>query len=313
VSKGAVEPLPPLAPEGDTDRLGVVVVTYGPPDLLRRNLATLEVPDGASVVVVDNFSTAENRRAVRELARQHSWHLVEMTGNPGFGAGVNAGVRAARSQGCSTFLLLNPDAVVSRAVVAELWAHSVREPSALISPRLVDSGGRVVSQGSRVDVRDGGMTRWSEGADDGDAWLTAACLIVHSRLLERIGGFDEGYFLYWEDVDLSFRARAAGGSLLVRSDLEAVHDEGGTHTPRDSEGKSALYYRYNCRNRLLFGARHLDRRGLLRWIVHTPGASWQILLRGGRRQLLRSPRPLWAAVSGSLAGLGLALPALFRR
>jgi glycosyltransferase involved in cell wall biosynthesis len=130
-------------------------------------------------------------------------------------------------------------------------------------------------------------------------------------LLARIGGFDEGYFLYWEDVDLGYRAVAAGGTVILRDDLVAVHDEGGTHADGRPEGaKSAVYYRYNCRNRLAFGSRHLNRRQLLRWLVTTPAVSWEILLRGGRRQLLHSPGLLWAAVAGSLAGVALALPAL---
>jgi GT2 family glycosyltransferase len=204
--------------------------------------------------------------------------------------------------------------VVSAEVTTELRAHSTREPLALISPRLVDADGDVVFRGARVDLRTGDTVSRPDGADDdaGD-WLTAACLMVHNRLLQRIGGVDEGYFLYWEDVDLSFRGRAAGGSLVVRHDLVARHDEGGTHNRPGDRAKSPLYYRYNCRNRLLFGARHLDRRDLLRWILCTPGASWRILLRGGRRQLLHSPRPVWAAVSGSVAGIVAAVPALVRR
>jgi len=288
--------------------LAVVVVSYGSPDLLRRNLADAALPAGAHVVVVDNFSTAENRDAVAELARECGWTLVAVPGNPGFGAGVNAGVEAARELGCRTFLFLNPDAVVSREVVSALWEHSLREPLALIAPRLVDGSGRVVFRGSRVDLSSGRTTAREVAADSAE-WLTGACLVASDELMRRIGGFDERYFLYWEDVDLSVRAVRAGGSLVVRHDLVAVHDEGGTQG-RSGRTMSLLYYRYNSRNRLLFAARNLGRRRLLQWVLRTPSASWEILLRGGRRQLLRSPRPLWAAVAGSLAGLARALPAL---
>jgi hypothetical protein len=89
-----------------------------------------------------------------------------------------------------------------------------------------------------------------------------------------------------------------------------VHDEGGTHGRTDGPAKSALYYRYNCRNRLAFAARHVGRRRLVRWILTTPGASWDILLRGGRRQLLGSPGLAWAALAGTCSGLRLAVGAL---
>ncbi len=292
-----------------TAPLAVVVVSYGSTDLLHRNLATADLvgPD-VHVVVVDNFSTAANRRAVTELGAAQGWHVVGMPDNRGFGAACNAGVAAARQLGCRTFLFLNPDAVITRAVVAELRAHSLREPMAMISPLLVDSAGRVVFRVARTDLRDGRVRSRPRGADpattDPGDWLCGACVVVHDELLTRVGGFDEGYFLYWEDVDLGFRAVAAGGTVVLREDLTAVHDEGGTHADGRREGaKSALYYRYNCRNRLTFAARHLGRRRLLRWLLATPAVSWDILLRGGRRQLLHSPALLWAAVAGSVAGI----------
>jgi GT2 family glycosyltransferase len=314
-----------LVPSGpaDTDPddgtpLGVVVVSYGSARLLRENLAAARLPGAhVRVVVVDNFSTQENREAVELLGVEHGWTVVAMPDNRGFGAASNAGVAAARELGCRTFLFLNPDAVITPTVVAELRAHSLREPMALISPQLVDSDGEVVFRVARTDLRDGRIRRRPDGEgpqtnDPGD-WLCGACVVVHDELFSRIGGYDEEYFLYWEDVDLGFRAVAAGGSVILREDLVAVHDEGGTHDEgRRGRAKSALYYRYNCRNRLVFAARNLDRRSLLRWVLATPAVSWEILLRGGRRQLLHTPSVLHAAVRGSLGGLAAALPALVR-
>jgi GT2 family glycosyltransferase len=312
----AVPALPVADASAGSDRLGIVVVSFGSVDLLGRNLASADLAgEDVCVVVVDNFSSAENRRDVENLGRTQGWHVVGMPDNRGFGAACNTGVAAARRLGCRTFLFLNPDAVISGETVAELRAHSLREPMALISPLLVDSAGDVVFRVARTDLRDGRVRSRPRDADprttDPGDWLCGACVTVHDDLLQRIGGFDEKYFLYWEDVDLGYRAAAAGGSVVLREDLVAVHDEGGTHgDSRRGRAKSALYYRYNCRNRLAFAARYLGRRQLLRWIVRTPAVSWDILLRGGRRQLLQSPRLLWAAVAGSLAGLAVALPAL---
>ncbi len=317
----ATVPAPPGAPPvppGDDAPLGVVVVSYGSPDLLRRTLAPAGLPGpDVRVVVVDNFSSEANRRAVRELGAASGWHVVTMPDNRGFGAACNAGVAAARELGCRTFLFLNPDAVITPAVVAELRAQSLREPLSLVSPRLLSSDGEVVFLAARTDLRDGRVRRRpaADGprtTDPGD-WLCGACVVVHDELLTRIGGFDEGYFLYWEDVDLGFRAVAAGATVVLREDLAAVHDEGGTHgEDRRGRAKSALYYRYNARNRLLFAARHLGRRALLRWVLTTPAVTWDILLRGGRRQLLREPALLWAAARGALAGTARVLPALLR-
>ncbi|MGY1639793.1 glycosyltransferase [Geodermatophilus sp. SYSU D00703] len=291
-----------------------MVVNYGSSALLRRNLVPLG-RTGLPVVVVDNHSTAEERRAVTELARHEGWDLVCLPDNDGFGAGVNAGVAAARARGCTTFLLLNPDAVVERAVVDRLAERSLADPLAMLSPRIVDSGGRVYFAGSRLRLRDGRTgRRLTDPAAPSSVreWLTGACLVVHSELFDRLGGFDDGYFLYWEDVDLSYRAQQVGGRTVLCEDLVAVHDEGGTQHRR-GEAKSDLYYYWNCRNRLAFAARHLERRQMLGWLLRTPAVSWAILLQGGRRQLLRSSRPLRAAVRGSLAGARLVLRAALRR
>ncbi len=313
-----VGPAPAGAGPATGGRLGVVVVSYGSSELLRRTLAPAGLPGpDVSVVVVDNLSTAAERAAVRELGAASGWHVVAMPDNRGFGAACNAGVAAARELGCSTFLFLNPDAVITPAVVAELRAQSLREPMSLISPRLLTSDGAVAFLAARTDLRDGRVRRRPAAAgprttDPGD-WLCGACVVVHDELFSRIGGYDEDYFLYWEDVDLGFRAVAAGATVVLREDLVAVHDEGGTHGERRrGQAQSARYYRYNCRNRLVFAARNLDRRTLLRWVLTTPAVSWQILLRGGRRQLVQDPSLLWPAVRGSLEGLARVLPALLR-
>jgi GT2 family glycosyltransferase len=308
---------PPAGDPSGDPQVAVIVVSYGSPQLLRDNLVASGLgADDIRVVVVDNFSSAENRRGVESLGAAHGWTVVGLPDNRGFGAACNAGVAAAAALGCPVYLFLNPDARITPEVVRSLRAHSVREPLALISPRLVDSTGQVVFRAARTDLRDGRIhvrpaSAGTRTRDPGD-WLCAACVIVHEQLLRRIGGFDEGFFLYWEDVDLGYRAIAAGGSVILRDDLTAVHDEGATHGRTEGPAKTALYYRYNCRNRLAFAARHLGRRRLLRWMLLTPAVGWEIVLRGGRRQLLRSARPLWAATAGSCAGLALALGALVR-
>jgi GT2 family glycosyltransferase len=264
----------------------------------------------ARIVVVDNHSSHEEQGAVTALAAERGWELLALPDNNGFAAGVNAGAARARDLGTSGLLLLNPDARVSPEVIAELAARVHADPMTMVCPRIVDSGGTVVFDGSAMDVRSGRLGRL--GTARAVPWLTAACLAVPSALFERLGGMDESYFLYWEDVDLSFRAHTLGAHLVVASDLTAVHDEGGTQH-RSGRAKSSGYYRYNARNRLLFAAHNLSRGDLARWVLRTPVESTQILLRGGRRQLIKSPRPLLAIVRGSLSGLAIAVRALASR
>jgi len=297
--------------------LGVVVVNFRSAQLLERNLVPLgrEVPS-AIVVVVDNPSTSTERSAVAELAVRHGWSLVTPERNGGFGAGVNEGVRRARELGCAAIVLVNPDAVVGATALLALHEQVAADPSAVVAPRIVDGAGRPYFSGAWLDMKTGRTVGRAAAAGRGDEyepWLTAACLAMSSDVFDRSAGFAEEYFMYWEDVDFSFRARAAGARLLVRDDITVIHDEGGTQRPAGGRAKSPLYYRYNCRNRLLFGARHLDRRRLLGWILRTPVESWQILLRGGRRQLLTAPTAsLLPTLVGTASGLVIALRALAR-
>ena len=299
-----------------TGRLGVVVVNYGSSALLAENLVPLQLdPERHLVVVVDNRSSPAEHDRAAALAAAQGWSFVGLPDNRGFSAGVNAGIRAARDAGCTCFVLLNPDAVVTVELLDELRAHVLADPAAVVSPKIIDGDGRVFFDGALLFLDSGRIRgRRVPGGPAGEAeeWVSGACLAVHDDLLQRIGELDESYFLYWEDLDLSHRAREAGGRLVVRHDLVAVHDAGGTQGPRLGRAKSALYYRWNTRNRLTFAARHLSRRQVLRWMRATPAVSWEILLRGGRRQLVAQPALLAAAVRGSLEGLAVAAAAVLR-
>ncbi len=294
--------------------IGVVVVNFGSSALVEANLGSLDVADApVQIVVVDNYSDSAERDRVRALASSRNWRLVETDANLGFGAGCNRGAAAARELGCTSLLFLNPDAVIGAAAVLALRDHVLAEPAALVSPRIVNADGHLVFRESEVQMSNGQMhpVRTAAGGATVPSgrrrWLSAACLAVHADLFDAVGGFYEPFFLYWEDVDLSVRCVDAGAKLVVRDDLRAVHDEGGTQGVRNGTAKSNTYYYYNCRNRLLFGARHLPGRQLFRWLLATPNASKDIVLRGGRHQLLHSTRPVTSAARGSAAGMRAAV------
>ena len=299
---------------GDPGTTGIVVVNFGSHELLAGNLAAeSEFGPDFRVVVVDNYSTDAERAAVLALGATAGWDIVGRSGNEGFGVGVNAGVDRASELGCTTFIVLNPDAVLTLRVAVALRQHVIDHPGDLVAPLIVDSSGAVVSQGSLVSMRTGRMSRDRSASVAGSRrWLTGAALAVHQDLWGAIGGFDPKYFLYWEDVDLSLRAQDAGGSLVVRTDLTVIHDEGGTQGDQRGRAKSNTYYYFNARNRMVFAARHLDRRGVLRWLLATPAETWRILLRGGRRQLLQTPSGLFAAARGGVVAGMIGTGALVR-
>lgn len=281
----------------------VVVVNYGSHALLERNIGDL----AARVIVVDNFSTPGEREAVTALCAERDWLLVTAA-NDGFGAGVNRGVRVAIEVGEREIVLLNPDALAAPEVIAALVEHVHQHPGEVVSPTIRTPTGRVEFAGSLVSLATGRIRRgWQERDDDPQwrNWLSGACMAVSKDVFEAVGGMSEDYFLYWEDVDFSRRVAAAGFRLVVRDDLEVVHDEGSTHGGAGSRAKTSIYYYFNTRNRLLFGSRFAA-AALPRWVVTTPRESASIWLRGGRRQLLSDPGGAVAAVKGTFAGLAIA-------
>jgi GT2 family glycosyltransferase len=290
----------------------VVVVNYGCHALLAGNLQIVSrhSPE-VTVVVVDNYISPAERNAVSSLAAHNNWVLVAPDSNLGFGRGVNLGMDKARELGAECCLILNPDAVIDRAGLVRLRDAVLAEPMTLFSPTVLRPDGSVWFGGADLYLESGRLAsrrkRNPEAQERLEPWLSGACLMVHRQLWELVGGFDEDYFLYWEDVDLSFRVRRIGGDLATLHDAYAVHDEGGTQKRQaSSASKSTAYYYYNIRNRLLFAARHLDDSDFRRWKVTSLGESWEILLRGGRRQFLHPAAPLGAALRGIRDGWRLA-------
>ena len=301
-------------------RTAVVVVSYDSAALLERTLARVaEDSPEARIVVVDNYSTPEAREELVALASARGWEAVLPETNTGFGGGMNLGAARARELGADLLVLLNPDAVIARSDLIRLAARAHADRLALVAPVLKDSTGRIVSDGIVVCLADGSMRsrRSPRPIPPGGThpWLSGACLALSTELFEVTGGFDARYFLYWEDVDFSARVLAAGGSLDLARDAVAVHDEGGTHSESQSpdsgrEGsedrsKSDIYYYYNVRNRLLYAGLHLDRATQRRWVATAGRAAREIVLRGGKRQLLRSRRPLITAAQATRDGIRL--------
>lgn len=290
-------------------RLAVVVVNYASAGLLERNLVTVErearaVDQDAIVVVVDNWSNADERQAAKKIADAQGWLLIEPESNSGFGGGVNLGVTRALAEGATDVLVINPDAHIDRDSLRRLAAVTEDERTTLASPLITDSDGKTWFAGIDLLLDDGTMrARRKRDAQDArpfEPWLSGACLWITREVWDLARGFDDDYFLYWEDVDFSRRVVSAGGSLALVEDARAVHDEGGTQRaePEASRAKSEGYYYYNIRNRMLYAVRHLDDEAVQRWRRSIPRTAREVILRGGRRQLIQSAAPIRAYLRG---------------
>lgn len=293
-------------------RLAVLVVNFGSHHVVERNLTrSLGGDFPGQVIVIDNFSSGHEREAVETVCERHGWSLLPLPTNEGFGGGNNRGADLAISRGATDLLLINPDAWLSIHTVRGLLKQIRADRQLQLAPVVLRPDGGLYAAEVDLHLDRGEMVGARKRTPTTDpaqihTWVSGACFMISAELWQRLGGFDEDYFLYWEDVDLSRRVVQVGGSVRVDPQLSAVHDEGITHRAAGEQRvKSHIYYYYNCRNRLLYAAKFLSRREGLRWVLSTPLGSYRILLQGGRRQFINPRRNLWPALRGSIDGLRL--------
>ncbi|HMF93052.1 MAG TPA: glycosyltransferase family 2 protein [Vicinamibacterales bacterium] len=234
-------PSPPLLPTNPTGRsvphspfLTIIIVSHNTRDDLARCLDSLHAaPPRVSyeIVVVDNESIDGSVDVAR---RWPDVRVIEVGSNAGFARANNLGLRATSS---TNVLLLNSDTIVPTGAIDRLVAELDRNPGvAVIGPRLVDGSGRAeLSFGRMIGplnelrqkrlVRSSAVERLTRQRQSPD-WVSAACLLVRRADADAVGGLDERFFMYTEDVDFCAAIRARGRRILFTPDVEVVHLRG---------------------------------------------------------------------------------------
>jgi len=202
-------------------RFAVVIVLHESASILPSLLRSLErhAPE-AQVVVVDTASSDDGP----QLARDAGAEVLELGENRGFGAACNAGVGRARHP---VTVLLNPDCELLDGGLGEL-ASAAAEREALWAPRLLGRDGATERSAHPLPGTLGALLAaplhppaapaalgarlepWRAERPRAVGWAVAACLAARTELWRRLGPFDARQFLFYEDMDLCLRARAAG-------------------------------------------------------------------------------------------------------
>jgi GT2 family glycosyltransferase len=237
---------------------------------------------------------------------------VRLLANPtnrGFSGGNNDGIR--RSQG-RTLLLLNPDTEMQPGALAALLATLDSAPDVGVAgPRLLNPDGTVQPSRRRFPTLatallestplqpyfpDHPLLRRYYVADQPDDreqdvdWITGACMLVRRSVIEQVGGFDEGYFMYSEELDLCRRIKGAGWRIVYQPAAVVVHDE----SQSADQDVPARHLRFN-RSKIRYVLRWHGRTaaaGLRLWLLAL--YAWQGSLEAAK-WLLGHKRPLRAA------------------
>jgi N-acetylglucosaminyl-diphospho-decaprenol L-rhamnosyltransferase len=284
----------------------VVVVSYNSRDTLRPCLAPLQRAVGVHVIVVDNDSADGSLDTVEDL----SVTCIQLDTNDGFSHGVNAGWRAGSAE---FVLILNPD---TRIEEASLWRLVERlagdRTLGAAAPRLLRPDGtpdfslrrfprlrstyaqalflhRLFPTASWFDelVRDERVYEQEYEPE----WVSGACVLVRRDALEQLGGLDEGFFLYSEDIDLCRRLRSSGYRILYDPAATCVHEGG-------ASGDRAALLAVLVESRLRYAAKHFSRpAALLQRLGIALGAVTHVVVsRGGVRRRAGHLRALGSAL-----------------
>ena len=262
-SRPSAEGSPESSPGPD---VAVVVVNYNTGGFLERCLRSAfdSAGDaGLEVVVVDNAS--HDGSADAAIAGHPQARLIRNDTNRGFAAAANQGIRATSAP---FVLLLNPDAEVAAGTLggfvkvardhpkAGAIGALVRDPDGDIYPsaRKVPTIGEAVGHAflgpfvSNRFSRAYTMAGWDRRSERAVEWVSGSCVLLRREALDDVGLFDEGYFMYVEDVDLCTRLRRAGWDVLFSPELEVLHvggvSTGGYRSRRMTLEHSKSIYRY---------------------------------------------------------------------
>lgn len=244
------------------------------------------------LLLVDNGSTDQTATVVAQQFPQVEIIINER--NLGFAAGCNVGLRYALQQGADYIFLLNNDAFVNPTTLNNLVALTGSDVG-IIAPKIyyADDPNRLWSIGGMRHPLTLEKVGDAQGQVDEGRWdqvlerdyLVGCALLLSRRLLTEVGLFDERFFMYYEDSDLSLRARSSGFKLLLSPQAHVWHkvavSSGGSDTPNERY--------WMARSSVLFFTKH----GRGRWLIIVPyrlgsaiKTTLRLILKGRYRSIL---------------------------
>jgi GT2 family glycosyltransferase len=235
-------------------RVAILVLNYNGADCLPQCLASLRALEysNCTTVVIDNGSHDTSFEDAKKAFPENVY--IQKNENTGFAAGMNTGIQYADNEGYDFVWLMNYDAEVLPHTLTRLIGVHVQNPEIkALSPVIQDKSGSMWFTGGHINYfrmrteHDQELARIEPYETD---FLTGCAPLFSTSLLKQVGNFDERFFLYYEDADLSCRIKKAGFGLWVDPKARVIHTE------KSSSNPQKLYY--------------LVHFGLLFFALHTP-------------------------------------------
>jgi N-acetylglucosaminyl-diphospho-decaprenol L-rhamnosyltransferase len=304
-------------------QVDIVIINWNSGNQLRECLGSIvqTVPREMlrHAIVVDNASSDNSLVGVEEAYLPLL--LLRNRRNRGFAAACNQGA----AKGCAEYILfLNPDARLQAGTLSVPLAFLSQPAQAdvgICGIQLLDDQGRVARTCSRLPTAAilitqalglshmaprwfprQSMIEWDHTTTRMVNQVMGAFFLVRRKIFESLSGFDERFFVYFEEVDFSLRARALGWKTIYLADARAYHRGCGT-----SEQAKARRLFYSLQSRILYAAKHFSK---LQWSLVTATTllvePWTRLIRSALRL---APREAWETIQGFLL-LWLNMPSI---
>ena len=267
-------------------KLAIIIINYRTPELVEDCLSKMQSDIDtldARVVIVDNHSNDGSADRLEDwlenfLARE-SVSLIRSDQNTGFSGGNNTGIA---SQVAEFYLLLNSDAYVRPGAIEALLETANACPKAgIIGPRLEWPDGTAQTSCFRYHspaselisaAGTGPITKLLKRYDVPLAqlevvthpqWVSFACVLVRGDVIRQVGQMDDGYFMYYDDVDYCRRARDAGWDAVYQPSAHVVHLRGGSSPVKSLTRQRKRLPKYYYASRTRYFYKFYGRFGLL--------------------------------------------------
>jgi GT2 family glycosyltransferase len=220
-----------------TSHLALVTVTYNSENVLEDFFNSLlrdpHLPK-IKLYLVDNASADKTLEVASRYEDRIDISIQANDKNLGVAAGNNQGISAALSAGAEWILLVNNDTIIPQGTLAGLLTTAIEQGLHILSPTIegtepVESvwyAGGTISPYQGMKVRHEKMGSPMVGAPRGvrkTPYASTCCLLIHRDVINLIGGMDEDYFVYFDDVDFAIRAKAAGFPYWLTGEYKIIH------------------------------------------------------------------------------------------
>ncbi len=232
--------------------LSIIIISYNTSDITKKCLETVisslkDAPFSTEIVVLDNASSDNSLSVLREMSKSSKEipiRVIESKENLGFSKGNNKAVKEARG---ANLLFLNSDTEVLDDAISSLYSFFTGDTNIynFVGPKLIEKDGETPQHSAgrfyslpvifaalflRGDYY--GLTRSSPNTIKRVDWVSGACFICKREDFEKLGGFDEGIFMYMEEIDLLYRANKKHMSTGFYPTARFIHLEGSSSSSR---------------------------------------------------------------------------------